>query len=120
MRTAFEIGGVALIPNETRARVQLTPAGTTPMTMELRAYLELNAVELTPGFQVAQLILNWSTNAVRVTLNPKAPEQTAARFDLRVLKLDDSGRIAELLLSPTKQSDSLAIVAAEQLLVPGR
>jgi len=120
MRTAFEIGGVALIPNETRARVQLTPAGTTPMTMELRAYLELNAVELTPGFQVAQLILNWTTNAVRVTLNPKAPEQTAARFDLRVLKLDDSGRIAELLLSPIKKSDSLAIVAGEQLLVPGQ
>jgi DNA-binding response OmpR family regulator len=102
MRTAFEIGGVALIPNETRARVQLTPAGTTPMTMELRANLELNSVELTPSFQVAQLILNWSTNVVRVTLNPKAPEQTAAKFDLRVLKLDDSGRIAELLLSPAK------------------
>ena len=102
MRTAFEIGGVALIPNETRARVQLTPAGTTPMTMELRAHLELNAVELSPSFQVAQLILNWSTNAVRVTLNPKAPEQTAAKFELRVLRLDDSGRIAELLLSPIK------------------
>jgi len=102
MRTAFEIGGVALIPNETRARVQLTPAGTTPMTMELFAYLELNAVELTPSFQVAQLILNWSTDAVRVTLNPKAPEQTAAKFELRVLKLDDSGRLAELLLHPSK------------------
>jgi hypothetical protein len=102
MRSAFEIGGVALIPNETRARVQLTPAGTTPMTMELFAHLELNAVELTPSFQVAQLILNWSTNAVRVTLNPKAPEQTAAKFELRVLKLDDAGRIAELLLHPTK------------------
>jgi len=102
MRTAFEIGGVALIPNETRARVQLTPAGTTPMTMELRADLKLDAVELTPSFQVAQLILNWSTNAVRVTLNPKAPEQTAAKFELRVLKLDDSGRIAELLLQPSK------------------
>ena len=100
MRTAFEIGGVALIPNETRARVQLTPAGTTPMTMELRAHLELNAVELSPNFQVAQLILNCSTNVVRVTLNPKAPEQTAAKFELRVLKLDDSGRIAELLLNP--------------------
>jgi DNA-binding response OmpR family regulator len=102
MRTAFEIGGVALIPNETRARVQLTPAGTTPMTMELRAQLELDAVELTPSFQVAQLILNWSTNAVRVTLSPKAPEQTAAKFELRVLKLDDSGRIAELLLNPIR------------------
>jgi hypothetical protein len=102
MRTAFEIGGVALIPNETRARVQLTPAGTTPMTMELRAYLELNAVELTPSFQVAQLILNWNTTTVRVTLNPKTPEQTAAKFELRVLRLDDSGRIAELLLQPSK------------------
>lgn len=102
MRTAFEIGGVALIPNETRARVQLTPAGTTPMTMELRAYLELNAVELTPSFQVAQLILNWNTTSVRVTLNPKTPEQIAAKFELRVLRLDDSGRIAELLLQPSK------------------
>ncbi|HWY41029.1 MAG TPA: response regulator [Chthoniobacterales bacterium] len=102
MRNAFEIGGVAVIPNETRARVQLTPSGTTPMTIELRAYLELSAVELTSNFQVAQLILNWPTNAVRVTLNPKAPEQTAAQFQMRVEKLDNSGRIAELLLSPIR------------------
>ncbi|HJT45350.1 MAG TPA: response regulator [Chthoniobacterales bacterium] len=102
MRSAFEIGGVAVIPNETRARVQLTPAGTTPMTMELLAHLELNAVELTPNFQVAQLILNWPTSAVRVTLNPKAPEQTAAQFQMRVEKLDNSGRIAEVVLSPIR------------------
>jgi DNA-binding response OmpR family regulator len=102
MRNAFEIGGVALIPNETRARVQLTPAGTTPMTMQLSAQLELNAVELTPNFQVAQLILNWPVTAVRVTLNPKAPEQTAARFEMRVEKLDSSGRIAQVLLSPIR------------------
>jgi hypothetical protein len=102
MRNAFEIGGVALIPNESRARVQLTPAGTTPMTMELFAHLELTSVELTPNFHVAQLILNWRTTAVRVTLNPKAPEQTAAKFEMRVEKIDNSGRIAELLLSPIK------------------
>jgi DNA-binding response OmpR family regulator len=102
MRTAFEIGGIAMIPNETRARVQLTPAGTTPMTMELIAHLELDAVELSPSFQVAQLILSWTTSAVRVTLNPKAPEQTAAKFEMRVAKLDDSNRIAEVLLSPIK------------------
>jgi hypothetical protein len=102
MRNAFEIGGVAVIPNETRARVQLTPAGTTPMTMQLSAHLELDAVELTPNFQVGQLILNWPTNAVRVTLNPKAPEQTAAKFEMRIEKLDSSGRIAALLLSPIR------------------
>ena len=102
MRNAFEIGGVAVIPNETRARVQLTPSGTTPMTMELWAHLELSAVELTSNFQVAQLILNWNSNAVRVTLNPKAPEQTAAQFQMRVEKLDSSGRIAQLLLMPIR------------------
>jgi two-component system, OmpR family, alkaline phosphatase synthesis response regulator PhoP len=102
MRNAFEIGGVAVIPNETRARVQLTPAGTTPMTMQLFAHLELNAVELTPNFQVAQLILNWPTNAVGVTLSPKVTEQTAARFEMRIEKLDSSGRIAALLLSPIR------------------
>ena len=101
-RSAFEIGGVALIPNETRARVQLTPAGTTPMTIQLFAHLELSAVELSASFQVAQLILNCSTTAVRVTLNPKASEQTAAKFEMRVLKVDASGRISELLLSPSK------------------
>ena len=101
-RNAFEIGGVALIPNDNRTRVQLTPAGTTPMTMELIAHLELSAVELTPNFQVAQLILNWRTDAVRATLNPKAPEQTAAKFEMRVVKLDRAGRIAELLLRPIR------------------
>jgi len=101
-RTAFEIGGVALIPNETRARVQLTPAGTTPMTMELFAHLELDSVELSTSFQIAKLILNWNASAVRVTLNPKAPEQSSAKFQMQVLKLDESGRISELLLNPIK------------------
>ena len=72
------------------------------MTMELFAHLELDAVELSASFQVAQLILNWNTNAVRVTLNPKAPEQSAAKFEMRVMKLDDSGRISDLLLIPIR------------------
>ena len=102
-RSAFEIGGVAVIPNEkTRAQVQLTPAGTTPMTMELLAHLEVAQVELSPTFELAQLILKWRTNEVRVTLNPKAPEQSAARFEATAVKLDGSGRIAELLLNPIK------------------
>lgn len=101
-RGAFEIGGVALIPNENRTRVQLTPAGTTPMTIELFAHLELNSVELSATFQVSQLILNWNTNHVRVTLNPKALEQTAAKFEMRVEKIDNAGRIGELLLSPVR------------------
>ena len=101
-RSAFEIGGVSLIPNHLKTRVQLTPSGSTPMTVELLAHLELSAVELSSAFQVAQLILRWPTNVVRVTLNPKAPEQTAARFETSSVKLDHSGRIAELVLTPIK------------------
>ena len=72
------------------------------MTMELLAHLELSAVELSPAFQVAQLILRMPTNVVRVTLNPKAPEQTAARFEIAAVKLDSSARLADLLLSPIR------------------
>jgi len=100
-RSAFEIGGVALVPIDHRARVQLTPAGTTPMTMELLARLELGCVALSPTFQVAQLILKWQSSLVRVTLDPKAKEESGAMFNVSV-KLDTLGRISELLLNPAK------------------
>jgi DNA-binding response OmpR family regulator len=101
-RGAFEIGGVAVIPNNMRARVQLTPAGTTPMTIEMLAHLELVAVELSPTFQLAQLILNSRSDSVRVTLDPKAPHQSGANFEASALKLDQAGRITELVLSPIR------------------
>ena len=56
------------------------------MTMELRAHLELSAVELSASFQVAQLILNWTANAVHVTLSSKAPEQTEWLMTQRILR----------------------------------
>ncbi len=101
MRSAFEIGGVALVPGETRTRVQLTPAGTTPMIMELCARLELGGVALSSTFQVSHLILKWRTSTVRITLDPKAREQTGAAFHAAV-KLNHLGRIAELVLNPIK------------------
>lgn len=103
-QNAFAIGGVALIPNHTRARVQLTPAGSTPMTIELIAQLELGFVQLSNTFQIAQLVLKWPTNIVRVTLNPKATERTGAAFESSEIKLDSSGRLAELLLRPATRA----------------
>jgi DNA-binding response OmpR family regulator len=101
-RVSFEIGGVAVIPNQLRARVQLTPAGTTPMTIEMLVHLELAAVELSQTFQVAQLILNSRSQAVRVTLDPKAPHTSGSTFEASMIKLDSAGRIAELVLSPIR------------------
>lgn len=101
-RSGFEIAAVNVLPNAVRARVQLTPAGTTPMTMELLAHLELAAVELSPMFQVAQLVLKWPTNVVHVTLNSKTSVQSGARFEAATVKLDSSARIVEFLLKPIR------------------
>ena len=40
----------------------------------------MGGVELSSAFQLAELILNWRTSAVHITLNPKAPEQSGASF----------------------------------------
>jgi len=101
-RSAFEIGGVAVVPNEARTRVQLTPAGTTPMTMQLIARLGLEAVKLSPTFQVGQLVLKWRAKTVRVSLSSKPNEQSGASFEMTSVKLDGYGRIAELLLNPVR------------------
>jgi hypothetical protein len=69
--------------------------------MELLARLELGRVTLSPTFQVAQLILKWQSSLVRVTLDPKAPEESGAMFKVSV-KLDTLGRISELLLNPAR------------------
>jgi CheY-like chemotaxis protein len=68
-RNTFQIGSVAVIPADARQRVQLTPTGSAPMTVELIAHLELAGVKLSPTFQVGQLILKWPTTAVRARIS---------------------------------------------------
>jgi len=100
--TAFQIGSVAVVPGATRQRVQLTTAGSTPMMLQIIAHLELAGVKLSAAFQVAELLLKWRTNTVRVTLDPKALEESGAIFEMSAVQLDNSGRITELLLNPLK------------------
>ena len=103
-RNAFEIGDVAVIPAEARERVELIPAAAAAMTMQLLAQLELVGVQPSPTFQVANLILKWRSNAVRVTFssNGTANEKNGAAFETAAIQLDNSARIAELLLNPIR------------------
>jgi hypothetical protein len=99
-RNAFQIGAVALVPINSKERIQLTSAADTPMTMQLLAHLEIAGVELSDAFQVAQLVLKNRNNTVRVTLNSQAigQEQSGAACEIAAVRLDHSGQIAELLL----------------------
>lgn len=103
-RNALEIGDVAVVDGEKRERVQLTPTVTAPMTMQLLAHLDLAGVELSPAFQVSQIVLKWRSSRVRVTLSAKASavDPQGAAFEITVAKLDAVGRITELLLNPIR------------------
>jgi DNA-binding response OmpR family regulator len=103
-RNAFEIGDMAVIPAQARERVELIPAAAAAMTMQLLAQLELVGVQLSPSFQVANLILKWRSDAVRVTFssNGTANEKSGAAFETAAIQLDNSARIAELLLNPIR------------------
>ena len=103
-RNAFEIGGVAVVPINSHEQVQLTSTTAAPMRMQLLSHFELAGVELSGNFQVAQLVLKTRSNKVRVTLSSEAigPEQTGATCETAAVQLDNSAKIAELLLNPVK------------------
>ena len=103
-RNALQIGGVAVIPIDSTTRVQLTPTADCRMTMHLFAHLELAGVELSPTFQVSQLVLKNRSNTVQVTLNPQAAgqESSGTKCETLAVNLNHSAQITELLLNPLR------------------
>jgi DNA-binding response OmpR family regulator len=103
-RNGFDIGGVAVVPINSHEQVQLTSTSAAPMRMQLLTHFELAGVELSPNFQVAQLVLKIRSTKMRVTLSSEAigQEQTGATCEAAAVRLDDSAKLAELLLNPIK------------------
>jgi DNA-binding response OmpR family regulator len=100
-RSAFEIGGVTVVPANERERLQLMSAAASRMTMQLFAPLELISVELAPNLEIRQLVLRCRGKAVRVSLNSQGSHaQSGANFEATRVQLDQSRRIDELTLTP--------------------
>jgi DNA-binding response OmpR family regulator len=100
MRSAFEIGGVTVVPANERERLQLMSTAVS-MTMQLFAPLELISVELGPSLEVTQLVLRCRGKAVRVSLSARGSQtHTGASFETTRVQLDQSRRIDELTLTP--------------------
>jgi DNA-binding NtrC family response regulator len=99
--SAFEIGGMTVVPANQRERLQLVSSSAPNMTMQLFAPLELESVEFSATLDVKQLVLRCRGKAVRVTLNSQSSStQTGASFHATAVKLDDAKRIRELTLAP--------------------
>ena len=103
-RSALQIGGLAVVPANSREHVQLMSKVSVPMRMQLLADLELAGVELSNTFQVAHLVLKSSANAMRVTFSSQSvgQEETGVSCEAAGVKLDASARIEELLLQPIR------------------
>lgn len=100
-RSAFNIGGLTVVPANERERLQLMSVATGAMTMQLYAPLELTSVELNANFEVNQLVLRCRNTAVRVTLSASAADTlSGASFETVSVSLDDARRIRELTLAP--------------------
>jgi DNA-binding response OmpR family regulator len=100
-RSAFEIGGVTIVPANERERLQLMSTAGSRMTMQLLAPLELISVELAPNLEIRQLVLRCRGKAVRVSLNSQNSQtQSGASFEATKVQLDESRRIDELTLTP--------------------
>ncbi len=100
MRTAFEIGGVTIVPANERERLQLMSTAVS-MTMQLFAPLQLISIELGPSLEITQLVLRCRGKAVRVSLNAQGSQtHTGASFETTRVQLDQSRRINELTLTP--------------------
>ena len=100
-RSAFEIGGVTIVPANEHERLQLLSAAAPNMTMQLFAPLELESVEFSATLDVRQLVLRCRGTAVRVTLNSQSSSaHSGARFETTAVSLDETKRIKELTLAP--------------------
>jgi DNA-binding response OmpR family regulator len=97
---SLQIGTVSVVPTDSTSRMQLTPAAGAPMTLQLLANLELAGVELSPTFQIAQIVLRDRGQPIRVTMNSHEENGTACEtVDVR---LDRFAQIKELMLDPIR------------------
>lgn len=103
-QNSFQIGAVSVVPINSTARMQLTPTPGAPMTLQLFAHLELAGVELSPTFQISQIVLKDRGRPIRVTMNSPAggQEENGTACEAVSVRLDHSARIAELLLNPVR------------------
>lgn len=101
-QNSLQIGAVSVVPIDSTNRMQLTPAPQSHMTLRLLAHLELAGVELSPSFQVSQIVLKDRGQPIRVTMNSLKFEQesNSPPFETLDVLLDHSSRIKELLLNP--------------------
>ena len=96
-RNAVAIEQCAVLPSNGSGALQLTPATTAPLPIQLLMAFDLAGVELSPTFGLSHLALKARGGRVRVIL-PGQSGDIGVIFESAQVLLHRSGRIAEILL----------------------
>lgn len=98
---SLQIGAVSVVPVDSTTGMQLSPRAGSGMTLQLVAHLELAGVELSPTFQVSQIVLKDYGRPIRVTMQA-GPDNNGTPCETLDVRLDHTARIKELWLNPIK------------------
>lgn len=97
VRTAVPLAGMSVLTAIGGPAMELMPAPSAALRMQLTALFELVGVELSSGFRVGHLVLKWRGGQMRITQEANTP-RPGLIFDTAQILLDRASRIAEILL----------------------
>jgi hypothetical protein len=98
---SFAIAGLQFVPNLKAAPIWLTPSQEGRACVKVRADFQISAIQFSPSFEVASVILNSSSKRVHVQL-PGLSSSTgegAPVFEITNLQLDERGDISMMQLN---------------------
>jgi Flp pilus assembly protein TadD len=98
---SFAIAGLQFVPNLKAAPIWLTPSQEGRACVKVRADFQISAIQFSPSFEVASVILNSSSNRVHVQLPDlsSSSREGAPVFEITNLQLDERGDISMMQLN---------------------
>ncbi len=94
---AQPVTGLSVLPAQNESTVEMIPAPSSPLRMQLTALFELVGVELSATFGIGHLVLRWTGGSMLVT-QLGGTAGAGVHFESAQVLLDRSAQIAEILL----------------------
>jgi len=106
---SFAIPGLQFVPDLKAAPFWLTPSQQGRASVKVRAAFQISAIQFSPSFEVASIVLNSSSNRVRVQL-PGLSSSTAEGapvFEIAKVQVTEGGDIGMMQLNLLDQGSKL-------------
>jgi hypothetical protein len=106
---SFAIPGLQFVPDLKAAPFWLTPSQPGRASVEVRAAFQISAIQFSPSFEVASIVLNPSSKRVRVQLPglSSSTAEGASVFEIAKVQVTEGGDMGIMLLNLLDQGSKL-------------